>query len=141
MLEINVAQLLKSSIGTERIVPVSDCVDVTDYGKSNVIGSVKLMRTNRSVLVQGTLCTCIQVNCARCLESYSYPLELSIEEEYFPITDVTTGSTLDEPEEVDDFTIDEHLVLDLSEAVRQYVLLAIPMKPLCRADCPGIKLH
>ena len=26
-------------------------------------------------------------------------------------------------------------VLDLTEAMRQYILIAIPMKPLCREDC------
>ncbi|MCL2281281.1 MAG: DUF177 domain-containing protein [Dehalococcoidia bacterium] len=141
MLEANVAQLLKGNIGTEKVMSVDDCVYITGYGESAVNGSVKLMRTNRSVLVQGKLHTCIQAICARCLESYPCPLELDIKEEYFPITDVTTGIMLDETEESDDFTIDEHLILDLSEAVRQYALLAIPMKPLCRADCPGIKLN
>ena len=33
-------------------------------------------------------------------------------------------------------TIDQ--VLDLSEAVRQYALLALPMKPLCQEDCAGL---
>ena len=141
MLEINVAQLLKGDIGTKKIVPVEGSVDITGYGRSSVSGSVKLMRTNRSVLAQGTMRVRVQVSCARCLEGYVCPLELSIEEEYFPVTDVTTGVMLDEPEEIDAFTIDEHLILDLSEAVRQYALLAIPMKPLCRADCLGIKLQ
>jgi len=141
MLEINVAQLLKGTIGTIKVVSVSGCLDITGYGNSDVKGDIKLVRTNRSILVQGKLCTCIQVACARCLENYNCPLELNIEEEFYPISDVTTGSMLDEPAEIDDFIIDEHLILDLSEAVRQYALLAIPMKPLCRADCQGIKLN
>ncbi|MCL2707422.1 MAG: DUF177 domain-containing protein [Dehalococcoidia bacterium] len=141
MLEINVAQLLKGPVGTDKTVPISGCIDITGYGKSDVKGEVKLMRTNRSVLVRGTLHTCVQITCARCLESFNSPLELNIEEEYFPLTDVTTGAMLDESEESDDLTIDEHLILDLSEAARQYALLAIPMKPLCRVDCQGIKLN
>ena len=36
------------------------------------------------------------------------------------------------------FIIDEHHVLDLSEAVRQYALVVIPMKPVCREDCAGL---
>jgi uncharacterized protein len=36
------------------------------------------------------------------------------------------------------FTIDRNNILDLEEAVRQYSTLAIPMKPLCREDCPGL---
>ncbi|MCL1886220.1 MAG: DUF177 domain-containing protein [Dehalococcoidia bacterium] len=141
MLEINVAQLLKGSIGTSKVVPIDDCIDITGYGNGEVKGEVKLMRTNRSILVQGKMSTCVQVTCARCLEGYNCPLELNIEEEFFPSTDVSTGILLDEPEESDDFTIDEHLILDLGEVIRQYALLAIPMKPLCSADCQGIRLN
>jgi uncharacterized protein len=36
------------------------------------------------------------------------------------------------------FTIDENQEIDLSEAVRQYMLLALPMKPLCREECAGL---
>src|SRR6266567_4158167 len=36
------------------------------------------------------------------------------------------------------FPIDEHHQVDLTEAVRQNVLLAIPMVTLCREDCPGL---
>ena len=138
MLEINVAQMLKGSIGTEKIVSVSGSVDITDYGENAVEGKVKLTRTNRSILVKGTLWTQVQANCARCLEGFACPLTLNIEEEYFPMTDVSTGVPLPEMEEPGYFVIDEHLILDLSEAVRQYALMAVPMKPLCCPECPGI---
>ena len=138
MLEINVAQMLKGPIGTEKIVPVNGRLDITGYGECSVEGKVKLTRTNRSVLAQGILHTCVQTNCARCLVEFKCPLELSIEEEYFPMIDVNSGVPLPEPEEPGSFMIDEHLILDLAEAVRQYTLMAAPMKPLCRSDCPGI---
>ena len=138
MLEINVAQMLKGSIGTEKIVLVSGSVDITGYGESSVEGKVRLIRTNRSILIKGTLQTRVQASCARCLEGFECPLALNIEEEYFPMTDVNSGVPLLEPEEPGYFVIDEHLILDLSEAVRQYALMAVPMKPLCRPECPGI---
>jgi uncharacterized protein len=138
MLEINVSQMLKGSIGTEKVVLVSGVVDVTGYGESKVEGKVKLTRTNRSILVKGTIETHVRADCARCLEGFDCPLTLAIEEEYFPITDVNTGVPVPEPEDPGYFVIDEHLILDMSEAVRQYALMAYPMKPLCRPDCPGI---
>ncbi|GAI19598.1 unnamed protein product, partial [marine sediment metagenome] len=58
--------------------------------------------------------------------------------EYFPTTDVVSGAWLPLPEEASYFTIDERYVLDLAEAIRQYMMLAIPMKPLCREDCAGL---
>ena len=51
---------------------------------------------------------------------------------------MTSGSLLSLPDEPGCFTIDEHHILDLTEAVRQYALLALPMKPLCRQDCAGL---
>jgi uncharacterized protein len=69
---------------------------------------------------------------------YDYPLTVKIEEEYFPIIDVNSGTPIEIPDDADSFTIDEHHILDLSEAIRQNALLTIPMKILCRKDCAGL---
>jgi uncharacterized protein len=102
-------------------------------------GWVRLTRTNRSILVTGKLQLATDVVCARCLSTFVCPLELDIEEEYFPRLDITSGTPLPSPEEPSSFTIDEHQILDLTEAARQYAVMAIPMKPLCRPDCPGLR--
>ena len=96
------------------------------------------MRTDRGILAKGIMHTEVEATCSRCLSLFSSPLVLTIEEEYFPVTDVVSGSSLALPDEPGCFTIDEHHVLDLAEAVRQYALLAIPMKTLCRQDCAGL---
>jgi len=136
-MRINVSQQLKSSIGLIRNYEVSDIVSIAG-GDSMVEGKVSLVRTDRGILAKATLHTEVEVTCSRCLNFFSSPLALNIEEEYFPIADVVSGDSLSLPEEPACFTIDEHHVLDLTEAIRQYALLAIPMKPLCREDCAGL---
>jgi len=136
-MRINVSQQLKSSIGSIRNYEVSEVVSIAG-GDSMVEGKVTLVRTDRGILTEATLHTEVKVTCSRCLSLFDYPLTLSIEEEYFPITDVVSGISLSLPEEPGCFTIDEHHVLDLTEAIRQYALLAIPMKPLCGQDCAGL---
>jgi len=136
-MRINVSQQLKSSIGSIRNYEVSEVVSIAG-GDSMVEGKVTLVRTDRGILTEATLHTEVEVTCSRCLSLFDYPLTLSIEEEYFPVTDVVSGISLSLPEEPGCFTIDEHHVLDLTEAIRQYALLAIPMKPLCRQDCAGL---
>ena len=136
-MQINVSQQLKASIGSMRKCEISEIVDVVN-GKSMVQGEVGLIRTDRGILAKGTLHTEVEVTCSRCLSLFSCPLSLNIEEEYFPIKDVVSGASLPLPEEPDCFTIDEYHVIDLTEAIRQYALLAIPMKPLCRGDCAGL---
>ncbi len=139
-MQINVSQQLKAPIGATRNYEVEGGIDIAD-SESRVQGKVKLIRTHRSLLAKGTLHTEAEVTCSRCLSLFSCPLTLNFEEEYFPITDVGSGALLPLPEEPGCFTIDEHHILDLTEAIQQYALLAIPMKPLCRQDCAGLCPH
>lgn len=138
-MQINVAQQLKGAIGSMRDYEVSGTIDIS--GDSNTIpvqGKVDLTRTDRGILVKGVLGAEVELTCSRCLSLFNCPLSLSIEEEYFPTTDVISGASLPLSDDPDRFTIDEHHVLDLTEALRQCALLAIPMKPLCHEDCAGL---
>ena len=136
-MRINVSQQLKSPIGSTRNYDVSEIVNLAG-GDSLVEGKVTLVCTDRGILARATLHTVIEVTCSRCLSVFNCPLTLNIEEEYFPITDVASGTALPLPEERSSFLIDEHHILDLTEVIRQYVLLIMPMKPLCREDCAGL---
>jgi uncharacterized protein len=135
--QINVSQQLKSNIGTVRDYDV-DTIVAIEGNDGHFRGTVRLMRTNRGILVRGVFHSEIRLNCSRCLSDFSQPVSLAIEEEYFPIMDVNTGLGLPEPEDPGSFTIDDHNILDLSEALRQYTLLAVPIKPLCRMKCAGL---
>ena len=138
-MQINVSQLLQAIIGTVRNYRVSSEVDIDggDGPGSAVWGEVSLIRTDRGILVKGVLHTEAEVTCSRCLKLFGYPLVLNMEEEYFPTVDAVSGTSILVPGEPGCFIIDEQHVLDLTEAIRQYALLAIPMKPLCRQDCAG----
>ncbi len=138
-MQINVSQLLKEPVGSEQNYQVSGTINIMENGKgSTVQGDVRLIRTNRSILVKSKINATIEVACARCLAIFSCPLVLDFEEEYFPTSDIASGDLLPPPDEPSCFTIDEYQVIDLTEAVRQYTLMAVPMKPLCREDCTGL---
>ena len=138
MLSFNVAQLEKGLIGSTRDYQIDDRLTVEGQ-EITVKGAVKFTKTNRSVLVAANLKTAMPLECCRCLNQFECPLEVRFEEEFFPTLDVTSGVPLDIEDAEESFTVDEHHVLDLTEAIRQYVILAQPMKPLCRTDCPGIE--
>lgn len=131
---INVAQLLKEPIGSSRSYQIDEPYD--NEGINSVKGKVILTRTNRSILVKGIMTANVTGNCTRCLSPVDCSVIINIEEEFFPSIDISSGSLL--PKELDSFTIDNNNVLDLGEAVRQYTLLSIPTKLLCRPDCAGI---
>ena len=138
-MQINVSQLLKETFGTVRNHEVSETVDITGDGNDKQVqGEIRLFHTPGGILVKGLLHTEVKLTCSRCLSRFSHPVTLNIEEEYIPTIDMVSGAPLPPAEEPGSFTIDEHHVIDLTEAARQYALLAIPMKPLCRKDCAGL---
>lgn len=137
MVQINVSQQLKSIIGTTRNYQINDTVNIAGQD-SPVKGEVRLLRTDRGILVQGRLDTEVELSCSRCLNTFRYPLTLNIEEEYLPTIDITSGAVLPLSDDSDSYTISEQNILDLTEAIGQYALMSIPMKPLCREDCAGL---
>lgn len=136
-MRINVFQQLKSPIGSKWAYEVRELVDIAG-SDSQVEGKAALVRTDRGILAEAKLHTEVKLTCSRCLTLFDCSLTLNIEEEYLPTTDVVSGVSLTVPDEAGCFIVDEHHVLDLTEAIRQYALLAIPMKPLCRQDCAGL---
>lgn len=138
-MEINVSQLLKEPIGSSRKYTIDEAFDFGgDKRDRRVSGEVSLLRTQRGVLARGELHTELELTCSRCLSEFDYPLQINFEEEYIQTVDVSSGLPLSSSDEPGSFAIDEHHVIDLNEAIRQYALLTVPMKPLCREDCAGL---
>jgi uncharacterized protein len=138
-MDINVAQLLREPIGATREHHVDTVTDLNgDGNKHKITGDCTLLRTQRSILVKCMLDTELDLTCSRCLKQFHQPVKIRFEDEFFPTLDVNTGVPLPPSDDASTFTIDEHHILDLNEAVRQYALVNTPMKPLCKKDCAGI---
>lgn len=136
-MKINVAQQLKQSVGNMRRYTVSETME---DGFSSVHGEVKLVLTNRSILATGKFNTLADCTCSRCLEEFQYPLEFELSEEFFPTGDILKGapSPVAKAEEEDGFIIGEDHILDLSEALRQNMIIGLPVKPVCKPECAGL---
>ncbi|MCJ7576604.1 MAG: DUF177 domain-containing protein [Dehalococcoidia bacterium] len=134
---INVTQLLKEPVGTSQSHDISGMI--ADEIEGSVEGKAKLIRMSQGVFVQCKLNAEVKLVCSRCLDTFLCPIGFTAEEEFLPVADVSDDLALSSPEQSEEFTIDDKNILDLGELIRQYVLLNLPMKPLCRPDCPGTK--
>ena len=143
----NIVQLLKEHVGAVRRLPI-EAVSLSLYDDDgnnmearNLEGEVKVTRLSDGLLVQGDIQAEVDVQCSRCLDNITVPVDARLEEQFKPTVDVETGRAIkrDDQEEDDDaFTIDPTHQMDLSEPIRQALLVALPMRPLCRADCKGL---
>lgn len=138
-MKFNVAQLLKDFVGSTREYPLTEPLEVPGEEPQPVSGKVRMLRTNRCILVRGEATTWVPSICSRCLTPYSQKVHVAVEEEFFPLIDVNSGVPVPIPSDASEpLTIDEHHILDLTEVLRQDSLLALPMKPLCRPECAGL---
>ena len=136
---INVSTLLTEPVGHARRLHAERerCVVPDEGFEQEVTGEVRLIRSERGVLVMATFdLASVTLECGRCLEPFQTPLHLDFDEEYVLPRDPVTGAA--PPVDEDDFLIDEQRHLDLSEAVRQYEQSALPIRPVCRPDCRGL---
>lgn len=138
----NVSQLLREGSGSARSYRVDDVVRFPLEGRdARVTGVVNMLKTDLGIWVSASLGSMASVNCSRCLKSFVQPVHMDIEEEYIPLADVETGAAVTYGDEFDEcFRIDRTNILDMTEAVRQYSELTMPMKPVCDEMCAGICL-
>jgi uncharacterized protein len=88
---------------------------------------------SEGVYVSGSVTGPLAGQCGRCLRDIEDTVTVTIEE-LFAYPHSTTDETTEE-DEVGRITDD---LIDLEPVVRDAVVLALPVNPVCREDCPGL---
>jgi uncharacterized protein len=94
---------------------------------------VRLESVSEGVYVSGTVYAPLTGECSRCLDELTDEITVEIGE-LFAYPDSVTDETTDEDELPR--VVDE--LLDVEQTVRDAVVLALPLAPLCGPDCPGL---
>lgn len=101
--------------------------------------------TGKGYLVEGVLRAEATFACDRCLEPFRTEIRARVQEQFR-----TQKSAVDrredeepvedreEPDEPEEWNVFQGETLALDEVVRDHLVLALPVKLLCRPDCQGI---
>jgi uncharacterized metal-binding protein YceD (DUF177 family) len=94
---------------------------------------LRLESVMEGVLVSGQADVPVTGSCARCLEPLEDTLELDLQELFaYP------GSTTEATSEEDEVRLATGETLDLEPMVRDAVVLALPLAPVCDENCSGL---
>lgn len=94
---------------------------------------LRMESVTEGVLATVTANAPVEGECGRCLRPISDHLSVTFQELYaYP------DSTTEETTEEDEVGRLQGELLDLEPALRDAVVLALPITPLCRTDCPGL---
>ncbi len=99
---------------------------------ADVALDLRFEAVSEGVLVTGSAVAPLAGECARCLDPLATSTEVSFQELYRYLPD--PGE--DEADDEERFLNGD--LLDLEPAFRDAVVLALPLSPLCREDCPGL---
>ncbi len=130
-LRLNVGFIVNLSVGDSRefVFDIPALHLDSDLNLVNLSGLARITRTAQGLLTQVKLIAMVDCDCVRCLTSFSQSLKTEFTELYAFSRNSITDSGLILPE-------DAHI--DLTPLIREYLLLEVPMSPLCRTDCKGL---
>jgi len=130
-LRINAGFLINAPISTSREIDF-DLPAISlgnDLNLKMLTGKVELTRTPKGILIEADFSSSIAAECVRCLDEYEQKLHIAFSDLYAFHSNSVTDSGLIVPEDGN---------IDLLPLVREYLLIEIPIKLVCREDCKGL---
>jgi uncharacterized protein len=122
--------------------------DVQQVGLLDTKGRAEVIVEHRGhkqdvddIRVVGTLDTAMEVGCARCLDPVRYPVNRSFDLLYRPLGVDRRAEEVSISEADTEIGYYQGEGLLLEDVLREQVLLASPVKLICREDCKGLCPH
>ncbi len=130
-LRLNVGFLINQSVGTSRdfLFDIPHIHLEPDLNLGDLSGFARVTRTAQGLLVQVKMRATFLMECVRCLSEAQQPLQVEFTELYTFLRNSTSET---------DLVLPENAQIDLAPLLREYMILEIPIKPLCSPDCQGI---
>ncbi len=128
---LNVGFIVHQTVGYTRDFPF-ELPEVRlhpDLELSDLTGVVRVTRTAQGLLVQIKMQAKTPVECVRCLNEFSQLLEIDFTDLYAFTPDSVTQSGL---------LLPETGKIDLGPVIREEMLLATPISPICKPGCKGL---
>jgi uncharacterized protein len=107
-----------------------------DVGRTHLAG--ELVREKGGISFSGEIETAATLQCSRCLETSSLPLDLHFDLHYTVRPEHATRGESRVDEEQVTMTQYDGGRIDLAALLAEQVYLGLPLKPLCQADCQGL---
>ncbi len=140
---VNVATLLQEQIGASRLYTLHlDRLELdADLVASDVNGEMRLTLLSDEILANVDATATVELTCLRCLEPYAQPTRTRFQEEFRVAYDVRSGAAVRSADDDERFTITDAHELDIREALRQELIVSLPMRPELRRTMPGSAGH
>ena len=136
---LNIHELERQPIALDQVFPpgrIDFGEDVWQVEPLEVHGRAELVVGE--MRLRGDLGTTIEVPCARCLERTRLPVAMDFDLFYRSVQTIARNEEVEIRGDDLDIGFFHGGGLLLEDALREQILLALPMKSICRPDCAGL---
>jgi len=106
------------------------------YISPRVAGHLQILVSGKDIFLLGTISGVMNLQCSRCLADFSVEKQIDINMVIRREADKQTEKESDG--QAEDLIYIDGPEIELADIILQELLLEVPMKPLCREDCPGL---
>ncbi len=100
--------------------------------------SLRVLKVETTVSVTGELKANLCLECSRCLKEFSHTLISSFRVDYMPLKEIGKEKEYELKSDDLDISFYKGDRIDLTELIKEQILLSLPMQPLCSTDCKGL---
>jgi uncharacterized protein len=142
-LKINVEEMLA---GKNRRLTLKESLSDIELDDAKLLTPVdielELNVIDKEVYVKGEFNTSVELECVRCLEGFQLDLSGEFESTYMfenAFRDMVDG--LEDEYEAEEKAVEclEDGIVDISELVREHIILEMPPYPICSDNCKGLE--
>jgi len=139
---------LKRAMGREERHAFDLALDPVELGAERVEFprpakvALRLLNVGDAILATVDVAAGALMHCARCLEPFDLPLHVEYQEEYCaghgpaPAAGAPAAASPQDRDTLTSYYYGD--AIDFAPGVREQIILALPMKPVCRDDCRGL---
>lgn len=133
-MRLEVSSIPDSGIEEELKLPMT----LSDVLEGDVQVFLKAFKFGSKVLVDGRVASVVSLICSRCLKEFSFPIKINFSVEFIPYREFAEEKEHELTKEKLDISFYQDDEIDVGGLIREQILLAVPMKPLCMSDCQGM---
>lgn len=133
-MKMDISDLLNKEIFTKKldiVLKEDSFYDGKEY--SGILTPIKLLanleKTDHMITLNGKVSGVLELTCSRCLKKFAHAINININERF------TDKKIVDCDEDI--FFINDGYI-DITQIIENNIILALPIKRLCKENCKGL---
>ena len=109
-----------------------------DFSVNRIDVQCSVTKIGEAVSIKGNITAGINLECCRCLESFTLPVKTVYEYTFIPVEEMPENEEVELTGEDLGLGYYRNDTIDLDPIILEQIVIQVPIKPLCKESCKGL---